>query len=74
MARLPTNSDLDRVTALEEQLAHQSVTIEELSIALAQQWQQMDKMKSKLDALTKRFLDLEDATGSTPENTKPPHY
>lgn len=74
MARLPINNDLDRVTALEEQLAHQSVTLEELSAALAEQWQQMDKMKSRLDALTKRFLDLEDATGPAPENTKPPHY
>jgi SlyX protein len=74
MATIPTSNDLERITELEEKLAHQSVTIDELSLALAEQWQQMDKMKSKLDALTKRFLDLEDATGPSPEITKPPHY
>lgn len=74
MARTTQTSEQDRIMALEEQLAHQAITIDELSSALAQQWQQMDKMKIKLDSLTKRFLDLEEATAPSPEITKPPHY
>ncbi|MGB7287614.1 MAG: SlyX family protein [Salaquimonas sp.] len=69
------NHDLQTsITGLEELVAHQSVAIEELSTTVAKQWDQMDKMKARLDALTARFLDLEDATGPAPENTKPPHY
>ncbi len=69
------NPDMKQsITKLEELVAHQSMTIEELSSTVAKQWEQMDKMRVKLDALTSRFLDLEDATGPAPEVTKPPHY
>ena len=64
----------ERITRLEEQVAHQNVTIEDLSQTISTQWNQLDKMRIKLDALTKRFLDLEEATAPAPENTKPPHY
>ena len=74
MASNPVTIDETRLTALEEQIAHQAVTIEELSATIARQWEQMDKMKLKLDALTRRFLDLEEATAPSPEITKPPHY
>jgi len=74
MASNPGKIEETRLTALEEQVAHQAVTIEELSSSIALQWEQMDQMKLKLDALTRRFLDLEEATGPSPEITKPPHY
>lgn len=74
MASNPVEIDETRLTALEEQIAHQAVTIEELSAAIARQWEQMDKMRVKLDALTRRFLDLEESTGPSPEITRPPHY
>ena len=63
-----------RLTELEEMVAHQSIALEELSQTVAKQWDEMDRMKRKLDALTARFLDLEDATAPAPEITKPPHY
>jgi len=64
----------DRLTALEELVSHQAKTIEELSTSVATQWEELDKARRKLDALTARFLDLEEATAPSPEITKPPHY
>lgn len=63
-----------RIEKLEELAAHQARTIEDLSHSLARQWDEADKMRKKLDALTRRFLDLEEAVGPHPENTPPPHY
>lgn len=73
-----TQSGLDdhdrRITLLEEMVSHQAKTIEDLSAVVARQWDEFDKAKRKLDALTKRFLDLEEATAPGIEVTKPPHY
>ena len=63
-----------RIVQMEEQLAHQAKTIEELSAAMAKQWAELDAAKRKLDSLAERFLALEDATMPGPETTKPPHY
>lgn len=63
-----------RIVQMEEQLAHQAKTIEELSAAMAKQWAELDTAKRKLDALAERFVALEDATMPGPEITKPPHY
>jgi len=64
----------DRVTALEELVSHQARTIEELSATIAAQWGELDRAKRKLDALTKRFLELEEASAPSHEITRPPHY
>ena len=74
MANNRAESESQRIVALEERLAHQTMMIEELSGTVAQQWEQIDRMQKKLTALTTRFLDLEDATAPAPEITKPPHY
>ncbi|WP_075995376.1 SlyX family protein [Salaquimonas pukyongi] len=63
-----------RIVRLEEQLAYQAETIEELSAAMARQWEELDKAKRKLDALAERFLALEETTLPGAEATKPPHY
>lgn len=63
-----------RIVRLEEQLAYQTETIEELSAAMARQWEELDKARRKLDALAERFLALEEATLPSAEATKPPHY
>lgn len=68
------HDDSERITLLEEMVSHQAKTIEELSATVARQWDELDKAKRKLDALTKRFLDLEEATAPGIEITKPPHY
>ncbi len=67
-------SDLDRITRLEEIVAYQAKTIEELSEQLAEQWTVLDQTRLKLDRLTERFLSLEEASLEAPAITKPPHY
>ncbi|MBB3593050.1 SlyX protein [Rhizobium sp. BK529] len=63
-----------RVTKLEEMLAHQARTIEELSDQLAEQWKVVEQTRAKLDRLTERFLSLEEQSLEAPAITKPPHY
>ncbi|MCY1665199.1 SlyX family protein [Rhizobium sp. SL86] len=73
MTEEPT-SDPDRITKLEEIVAYQTKTIEELSEQLAEQWTVLDQTRLKLDRLTERFLSLEEASLEAPAITKPPHY
>ena len=64
----------DRLTTLEIRAAEQEKTIEELSGQIAEQWKVIERMQRKLDALTERFLALEeDGAGDVPI-TKPPHW
>ena len=63
-----------RITRLEEILAHQAKTIDELSDQLAEQWKVMEQTRAKLDRLTERFLSLEEQSLEAPAITKPPHY
>lgn len=63
-----------RIIALEETVAHQAKTIEELSDQLAEQWKMVEQTRAKLDRLTERFLSLEEQSLDAPAITKPPHY
>ncbi|MDE1995405.1 MAG: SlyX family protein [Rhizobiaceae bacterium] len=70
-----TMSDQEsRITALEEIVAYQAKTIEELSDQLAEQWKVVEQTRQKLDRLTERFLSLEEQSLDAPAITKPPHY
>jgi SlyX protein len=64
----------ERLTLLEENAAHQSLTIDELSAQLAAQWKIIDHLQLKLDRLTEQFRALEDAALEAPAITRPPHY
>jgi len=64
----------DRITQLEETIAHQAKTIEELSDQLAEQWKVVEQTRAKLDRLTERFLSLEEQSLEAPAITRPPHY
>lgn len=64
----------NRITRLEEMLAHQGRVIEELSEQLAIQWKVVEQTRAKLDKLTERFLALEEQSLDAPAITKPPHY
>jgi len=64
----------DRITKLEELAAHQAKTIEELSDQLAEQWRIVEQLRGKLDALTERFLAVEERSLEAPPVTRPPHY
>lgn len=63
-----------QVTALEIRAAEQERVIDDLSGQIAEQWKVIERMQRKLDALTDRFLALEEQTSPGHEATKPPHW
>jgi SlyX protein len=67
-------ADTDRVTKLEILGTELEKTIEELSTQIAEQWRVIEGMRRKLDALTDRFLVLEEQTAPDVPVTKPPHW
>ena len=64
----------DRTTTLEIRATEQEKTIEELSGQIAEQWKVIERLQKKVDALTERFLALEEQAAPTIEATKPPHW
>lgn len=68
------SEDNERITRLEETIAHQAKIIEELSDQLAEQWKIVEQTRAKLDRLTERFLNLEEQSIEAPAITRPPHY
>ncbi len=64
----------ERITELEIRVAEQEHLIEELSAQLAEQWKAVESYRRKLDALTERFLALEEAAAPDIPVTKPPHW
>ncbi|MGI6854147.1 SlyX family protein [Mesorhizobium sp. 1B3] len=68
------SSSADRLTTLEIRTAEQERIIEELSGEIAEQWKVIERLQKKLDALTDRFLALEEQSAPAHEVTKPPHW
>lgn len=68
------SSSADRLTTLEIRAAEQERIIEELSGEIAEQWKVIERLQKKLDALTDRFLALEEQSAPAHEVTKPPHW
>ncbi|MEK1930940.1 MAG: SlyX family protein [Pararhizobium sp.] len=68
------SEDSERITRLEETVAYQAKTIEDLSDQLAEQWKIVEQTRAKLDRLTERFLSLEEQSLDAPAITRPPHY
>ena len=68
------SNDSERLIRLEETIAHQAKTIEELSDQLTEQWKVVEQTRAKLDRLTERFLSLEEQSLDAPAITRPPHY
>ena len=71
---LPDTIGAERIARLEEHVAHQTHTIEELSDQIAEQWRVIEQLRTKLDRLTERFLTLEAGSLEAPAITPPPHY
>jgi len=65
---------LSRLAVLEEIIAHQQRTIDELSDQLTEQWKIVDHLRHKVDRLMERFQTLESQSLDAPANTPPPHY
>ncbi|MBM7048535.1 MULTISPECIES: SlyX family protein [Rhizobium] len=68
------SDEQSRITTLEETVAYQAKTIEELSDQIAEQWKVVEQTRQKLDRLAERFLTLEEQSLDAPGITKPPHY
>jgi len=64
----------ERLVDLEVLAAEQERTIAELSEQIAQQWKTIGELRRKLDALTDRFLALEEQTAPDIPVTRPPHW
>jgi len=64
----------ERIVQLEILASEQEKTIAELSEQVAEQWKTIDRMQKKLDALTERFLVLEEQAAPEIPVTKPPHW
>jgi SlyX protein len=64
----------ERLTGLEVLAAEQERTIAELSAQLAEQWKTIEALRRKLDALTDRFLALEEQAAPGVPVDKPPHW
>jgi SlyX protein len=69
-----TADNPERLTRLEILVTEHEKTVEELSGQIAEQWKVIEAMRRKLDALTDRFLVLEEQTAPDVPVTKPPHY
>lgn len=67
-------TDEQRLTELEIRIAEQEKTIEELSSVLAGQWSAIDQLTQKLNALTRRFLALDEQAAPETPVTRPPHW
>ena len=63
-----------RLVQLEVLTTHQERAIGELSEQVAEQWKTIEKLQRKLDALTTRFLALEEQAAPDVPVTKPPHW
>lgn len=64
----------DRLVELEIRFAEQEKTIEDLSGEIAEQWKLITALNKKLNALTGRFLELEEQSAPEISVTKPPHW
>lgn len=64
----------ERIARLEEHVAHQAHTIEELSDQLSEQWKQVSNLQNKYEQLVQRLLAFEEQSHDAPADTRPPHY
>lgn len=68
------DAEREGIVRLEMIVAEQERTIEDLSAQLAEQWKVVDRLQKKLDALTQRFLALEEQSAPDVPVTRPPHW
>ena len=65
----------ERIQALEEMVAHQDATIQDLSDVISKQWDSLQSYSVVVERLKARMSDIEDSVEQTPEaNVKPPHW
>ncbi|MDN2566193.1 SlyX family protein [Aquibium sp. A9E412] len=64
----------ERLDRLEMLAAEQERTIETLSGELAKQWETVERLERRLEALARRLVELEERTGADVPVTRPPHW
>lgn len=66
----------DRITELEEEVAHLARVVEDLSEVVAGQAREIDRLRRRLGLLMEREAELEVAEGGTIPlaDQKPPHW
>ncbi|AEQ52746.1 SlyX family protein [Pelagibacterium halotolerans] len=63
-----------RLIALEERLAHQDRTIEELSAVITGQWREIDRLKRQLAMIDDQIAAVEQLARTGKAEPPPPHY
>ena len=64
----------NRIMKLEEELAHVSMSNEELSSELIHSTKRIEQLERKIAMLESRFSSLEDNIDAPIPNEKPPHW
>lgn len=64
----------NRITKLEEELAHVTMSNEELSSELIHSTRRIEQLERKIVMLESRFSLLEDNIDAPAPNEKPPHW
>ncbi|MHA3915245.1 SlyX family protein [Halovulum sp. GXIMD14793] len=68
-------TDPDRITALEETVAHQAAAIDDLSDVVHRQSAEIDQLTRRVALLMQRAAEQEaDAANAPPADSKPPHW
>ena len=66
-------TDIDRITALEERIAHQDQTIEDLNATILDLWKEIEGLKRQLGKLGDELSSIAADVPQAPE-PPPPHY
>lgn len=64
----------DRITALEEQIAHLIRTVEDLSDVVARQDREIDRLGKRLHLLIERSLERDTESEIVLTDQRPPHW
>lgn len=64
----------DRIVRLEETVAHQQATIEDLSRQLTEHWKLIERLRIEMRQLVDLVEAADDASGAPDPNQKPPHW
>lgn len=73
-AKAEPGIEAGRIETLELTVAHQQVTIDELSDALAEQWRALERVRAQMDRLLDRVDALEPRGAQAVPTDRPPHW